>query len=297
MKYEREGSSPAVEAGSQSPTGIPFGHNPAKRGDRMQAVQFADSITKLGPQFRGTVLVAGSHGGRYCGYLAALAGLRGVIFNDAGVGKDRAGIGALDYLQPLGVAAATVAHTSARIGDGADMLDRGRLSYCNEAAGALGCSPGQTCREAAEAMRRGKPFKGNPPTHEEGRELLRHEPVRIIACDSASLVETGDADAIIVTGSHGGVLAGRPGYGIAVQARGAVFNDAGVGIDQAGIQRLEILDRAAIPAATVAHESARIGDARSAWESGIISHINTQAAKRGATVGMTVPAFAELLIP
>jgi len=261
----------------------------------MQTVQLADSITKLGPQFRGTVLVAGSHGGRYCGYLAALAGLRGVILNDAGVGMDGAGIGALDYLQPLGVAAATVAHTSARIGDGGDMLDRGRLSYCNAVAGSLGCTPGQTCREAAEAMGRGKPFTGNPPTHEDGRQVLRHQPVRIIACDSASLVQPDDTGAIVITGSHGGVLAGRPGYGIAVQVRGAVFNDAGVGIDRAGIQRLEILERAAIPAATVDAMSARIGDARSAWESGIISYINTQAAKRGAAVGMTVPALAELL--
>ena len=108
-------------------------------------------------------------------------------------------------------------------------------------------------------------------------------------------METGDAESLIVTGSHGGVLAGRPGYGIAVQARGAVFNDAGIGIDQAGIQRLKILDRAALPAATVDAMSARIGDARSAWKSGIILDINTQAEKRGITVGMTVPAFAGLL--
>ena len=262
----------------------------------MHDIQFADSITKLGPEFRGTVLVTGSHGGRYCGYLAALAGLRGMIANDAGVGKDGAGIGALDYLQQLGVAAATVAHTSARIGDGADILARGRISHCNEVASALGCEMGQTCREAAEAMRGGKVFEGDIRSYKESRILLRDAPVRVMACDSASLVKPEDVNTIIITGSHGGVLAGRPDYGIAVQARGAVFNDAGVGIDQAGIQRLEILERANIPAATVAHESACIGDACSAWESGIISHINTQATKRGVTVGMTVPAFAELLI-
>ena len=204
----------------------------------MQAIHLADSITQLGPEFRGAVLVAGSHGGRYCGYLAALAGLRGVILNDAGVGKDRAGVGALDYLQTRGMAAATIAHTSARIGDGADMLERGLLSYCNEAAGALGCVVGQSCRDAAEVMCAGDPFEGALPPYPETRVLLRAAPVRVIACDSASLVESGDTDAIIITGSHGGVLAGRPGYGIATVARGAVFNDAGVGIDQAGIQRL-----------------------------------------------------------
>ena len=263
--------------------------------DSMQPVQLADSITKLGPQFRGTVLVAGSHGGSYCGYLAALAGLRGVIFNDAGVGLDNAGIGALDYLQRLGMAAATVAHTSARIGDGPDMLARGKISHCNTTAKTLGCAVDQTCQEAAEAMQRGKAFEGDAPAYLETRRLLREGPVRVIACDSASLVEPNDGDTIIITGSHGGRLAGRPGYGLAVQARGAVFNDAGVGIDMAGIQRLDILDQNSTPAVTVDAMTARIGDARSAWENGIISHFNKQAAKRGVTVGMTVPTFAELL--
>ena len=263
--------------------------------DEVGTVQVADSITKLGPEFRGTVLVTGSHGGSYCGYLAALAGLRGVIFNDAGVGLDSAGIGALKYLQRLGMAAAAVAHTSARIGDGADMLTRGRISHCNAIARALGCAEDQTCQEAAEVMQRGNAFEGDAPVYEETRKLLREVPVRVIACDSASLVKSNDADAVIITGSHGGRLAGRPGYGLAVQARGGVFNDAGVGIDMAGIQRLDILDQNATPAVTVDAMTARIGDARSAWERGIISHINPQAAKRGVTVGMTVPTFAELL--
>lgn len=258
-------------------------------------VQVTDSITKLGPQFRGTVLVAGSHGGSYCGYLAALAGLRGVIFNDAGVGLDNAGIGALDYLQKLEIAAATVAHTSARIGDGTDMIARGRISYCNATANALGCEIGKTCQEAAEAMQHGKAFEGDAPAYLETCKLLRDTPMRVIACDSASLVKPNDAGAVVITGSHGGKLAGRPGYGLAVQARGAVFNDAGVGIDMAGVQRLEILDQNSTPAVTVDTMTARIGDARSAWKSGVISHINKQAAKRGVTVGMTVPTFVELL--
>ena len=264
--------------------------------DEIGTVQLADSITKLGPQFRGTVLVAGSHGGSYCGYLAALAGLRGVIFNDAGIGLDNAGIGAIDYLQQLGMAAATIAHTSARIGDGADMLARGRISHCNATASSLGCAVDQTCQETAEIMQEGgEAFEGDAPAYEETRKLLRDVPVRVIACDSASLVKPDDGNAIIITGSHGGRLAGRPSYGLAVQARGAVFNDAGVGIDMAGVQRLEILDQNSTPAVTVDTMTAHIGDARSAWESGIISHINKQAAKHGVTVGMTVPTFVELL--
>ncbi len=261
----------------------------------MDAIQVADSITKLGSQLRGTVLIAASHGGRYCGYLAALSGLRGVIFNDAGVGKDNAGIGSLDYLQGLGLAAATIAHTSARIGDGADMLKRGRISFCNEIARALGCEEGQMCGEAAEVLCNGKPFEGAIPGYEETRSVLQKTPVLTIACDSASLVMSDDAGAFIITGSHGGAIAGRPDYGIAAQAKGAVFNDAGVGIDRAGVRRLEILDRAGIPAGTVDAMTACIGDAVSAWESGVLSYVNSQAEKRGVTAGLTVQEFGERL--
>ena len=259
------------------------------------SIQIADSITKLGPEFSGAVLVAGSHGGRYCGYLAALAGLRGVILNDAGVGLDKAGLGSLEYLQPLGVAAATVSNSSARIGDGADMVERGRISHCNQVARELGCEVGQTCDEAAECMSRGQTYTGDVPAYEESRAILKETPVRVIACDSAALVESDDAGAIIITGSHGGVLAGRPGYGIAAQAHGAVFNDAGFGIDQAGIQRLSVLEQAGIPAVTVDAATARIGDARSAWESGVISGRNALAADRGVAIGASVPEFVEML--
>ncbi len=259
------------------------------------SIQIADSITKLGPEFSGAILVAGSHGGRYCGYLAALAGLRGVILNDAGVGLDKAGLGSLEYLQPLGVAAATVSNSSARIGDGADMVERGRISHCNQVARELGCEVGQTCDEAAECMSRGQTYTGDVPAYEESRAILKETPVRVIACDSAALVESDDAGAIIITGSHGGVLAGRPGYGIAAQAHGAVFNDAGFGIDQAGIQRLSVLEQAGIPAVTVDAATARIGDARSAWESGVISGRNALAADRGVAIGASVPEFVEML--
>jgi len=43
-----------------------------------------------------------------------------VILNDAGVGRDRAGIGGLALLDTIGMSAATLSHRSARIGDGDD---------------------------------------------------------------------------------------------------------------------------------------------------------------------------------
>ena len=41
------------------------------------------------------MVVAASHGGVYAGYCAALGRVRAVILNDAGVGRERAGIGSL----------------------------------------------------------------------------------------------------------------------------------------------------------------------------------------------------------
>ncbi len=84
-----------------------------------------DSVTKTEPGDVGTVLVTGSHGGVYAADLAARARVRAAIFNDAGQGKDRAGIAGLDSLQELGLAAAAVAHDSARIGDAGDAWARG----------------------------------------------------------------------------------------------------------------------------------------------------------------------------
>ncbi|MBV8777342.1 MAG: hypothetical protein JO258_09120 [Alphaproteobacteria bacterium] len=69
-------------------------------------------------------------------------------------------------------------------------------------------------------------------------------------------------DAIVVTGSHGGLLGGKPETALKYDVAGALYNDAGLGIDEAGVSRLPALDRRGIPAATVAASSARIGDAR-----------------------------------
>src|SRR5579864_9817411 len=97
-------------------------------------IVIADSITRVGPEAAGAVVVNASHGGVYAAYLAAKLGAAAAIFNDAGVGREGAGIGGLDYLQDLGIAAATVGHGTARIGDGADMLARGVITHFNPLA-------------------------------------------------------------------------------------------------------------------------------------------------------------------
>jgi hypothetical protein len=255
-------------------------------------VRVADTITKMSDDDKGLVIVAASHGGVYPGYLTAAGRCRGVILNDAGLGLDRAGIGSLNYLDRLNIAAATVGHESARIGDGADMIANGRISFVNGAAGKLGCRVGQSAAEAARQMTAAPVPEGPVPEHQEDRFLLRDGPIPVWGIDSNSLVRPDDAGTVVVTGSHGGILGGRPETAIRVDALAAVYHDAGVGRDKAGISRLAALDPRGIAAATVDGDTARIGDARSIWASGRISHVNATAAAWGATVGMTVPEFA-----
>jgi hypothetical protein len=66
----------------------------------------------------------------------------------------------------------------------------------------------------------------------------------------------------------------------------AVFNDAGIGVEEAGVGRLPALDRRGIAAFTVAAASARIGEARSSFEDGVISRVNAAAAGLGAAAWM-----------
>lgn len=111
-------------------------------------VLLMDSITQLGAAHADAVVVSGSHGGVSAASYAVGHRLGLVVFNDAGVGKDGAGIAALSILQASGTAAATVAHGSARIGDAADTWACGVVSHVNEAARAWGLAPGQALREA-----------------------------------------------------------------------------------------------------------------------------------------------------
>lgn len=111
-----------------------------------------DSITKVTPEDVGAVVVSASHGGASSGEFALEVPLKAVFFNDAGVGKDDAGIAALSMLQAKNVAGGTVSHTSARIGDAQDMWESGVISHVNDAARKLGLSPGQSLRTALKPL-------------------------------------------------------------------------------------------------------------------------------------------------
>lgn len=247
----------------------------------------ADTITKLPADARGSVVVSGSHGGRYPGYMAAAGGVRAVILCDAGIGREEAGIGALPYLQAFGIAAAAVSHLTCRIGDTADMLARGRISRVNAAGAAAGVRVGDSTLEAARKLRAAPHLPVKPEPLGEARAVVDHPGRRsIVLLDSAALVGSQDVGQIVVTGSHGGLVGGNPALALRVDGFAGVYNDAGIGIEQAGIARLPALDARGIAGLTVSADSARIGEARSTFEDGIVSAVNRAAAAMGAEVGM-----------
>lgn len=265
---------------------------PAKE---LPPVLIADSITRIGGEAAGAVVVNGSHGGIYAAYLAAKLHVAAAIFNDAGVGRDNAGIAGLGYLGALGIPAAAVGYDTARIGDGQDMVARGVIAHVNPPAKALGCRPGMACRDGAAALQQSAPRGREPPPALEAAFLLIPEPPELWALDSASLVGAQQVGAVVVTGSHGGLLGGRPDTALKVDALAALFNDAGIGIDEAGVTRLPALQARGIAAGTVAAASARIGDARSTYEDGVLTRVNQLAAALGIAPGVSAREFVAVI--
>lgn len=102
-------------------------------------------------------------------------------------------------------------------------------------------------------------------------------PIRLV--DSITELQPADAGCIALSGSHGGLSSAR--YALAVRPLLSVFNDAGVGLDAAGIAGLALLQSHDLAACAVSHTSARIGQAASTLSQGVVSHANTAAQALG----------------
>ena len=115
-------------------------------------VLLVDTIAHLSPEDGGAIVMTGSHGGISSGEYAARAPIAIVFFNDAGGGKDRAGTAALGYLAERRIAAGTVSHDSALIGDSRETWEFGVISGLNEPAQAAGFAIGEPVRPAARRV-------------------------------------------------------------------------------------------------------------------------------------------------
>ncbi|MEO8557523.1 MAG: hypothetical protein ABI439_00560 [Rhodospirillales bacterium] len=100
-----------------------------------QRIWLMDSIAAIAPEHQGAFVLTGSHGGQSAGEYALKFPLAAVFFNDAGIGKDEAGVVGLKMLQAKGTIAGAVSHDSGRIGDAMDMWNNGTISRLNDAAG------------------------------------------------------------------------------------------------------------------------------------------------------------------
>lgn len=259
-------------------------------------VLLADSITEISEEHCGSVVVSGSHGGRYPGLVALRCGVRGVVLNDAGIGYERAGIAGLDVLSEAGVPAAAIGNFTARIGDATDAFERGRVTHVNGPAQLLGGRVGMSACEVARTMLTAGPQRPVVVSDGESRHVVRATAPCVWALDSAALVRPSDAGDVVLTGSHGGLVGGDPAQAVKADVLAAVFNDAGVGMDSAGVGRLPALDARNIPGATVDAATARIGDGRSTHTDGVISAVNATAEALGAHPGVPTGVFVDLVL-
>jgi hypothetical protein len=273
--------------------------NGVSAADETVKIMTVASCSNVRAEHRAQVVVSGSYGGRYNAFNAAKWPVRAVIMNDAGIGKDNAGIVGLDFLDGIDMAAATADAQTCHIGDGDHMLAHGIISHVNRVAAALGCAPGQSVRTCAERLRAASVPTVAPPAITDGARFVMRdvpgEPV-LICADSIGMLQPDDTGRIVVTASHGALSGGRPDNVVPSAIHAIFFSDAGGGMDGAGIARLADLDRRGIVAGATSADSAPIGDSRALYRDGILSYVNGPASQRGGRVGMKLSDFIEILI-
>ncbi len=128
-------------------------------------------------------------------------------------------------------------------------------------------------------------------THEVHKVVRESGGLRIVIANSATSITPDNKNDIVVDGSHCG--ANVADYVLQGGARGMIGNDAGIGLESAGIAALKILDEHGVPAAAVASISAEIGVGQSTYDEGVISTVNEVAKKMGVTAGTTAKEAAD----
>jgi len=123
---------------------------------------------------------------------------------------------------------------------------------------------------------------------------MTERPYGIVLADAMTSLPPEAAGAVVVSGSHGGLLPAACALRAGVRA--VILNDAGVGMNSAGLICLDHCHAHGVAAATVDVMSCRIGDSADTLQRGIISHVNALALTVGVRPGMTVEDAAEALL-
>lgn len=257
----------------------------------------SDSISyggdRIGPD---DVLVVASYSGVASFVHGLRRGVKAIIGHDAGIGKEEAGVSGLKFAQAHGVPAAAVSASTAALANGPSML-RAAISRCNEAARALGVREGQNALDAARSLLAapaGRIIDVADAFDNSIHEVFRNARGAIFASASSFVFKSKIPNDVVCVASHAGRVFAESI--LTLTPRGAVANDAGMGLARSGIAGLDILQDAAVPAAAVAAMSARIGDGLSTYHDGAISALNDLAHSRGVRVGMPARLAADLML-
>lgn len=114
-----------------------------------------------------------------------------------------------------------------------------------------------------------------------------------LVLDSVTHLTEAHRGKAVLCASHGGLYAG---YHAAKMGVGAVIlNDAGIGLDCAGIAGVKLLDDLGTPAAAMGNRSARIGDGADGFARGQLSYVNPTAEQLGLEIGQTCREALTLL--
>ena len=265
-----------------------------------------DSLGDLQPNNASPILVCGSHCGDNGTFARKLKNchVKAVFLNNAGIGKNMAGISGLSHYEVENILACAVDHNSAEIGVARDTWESGIISHTNTMAEDAGIQIGDSIKKAvakiiniidkASLIQKNKSFESHINEEKENSckvDLKKQiqtqiDGVSITVTDSITFLNESNAGDIVVCGSHGGVSAGE--YAQKRHLKAVFFNDAGIGKNSAGVKSLESLSDAGILACTVDCMSAEIFNGQDILDNGIITVCNQLAKSRNIKEKMTV---------
>ncbi len=271
-----------------------------------EGVILLDSLGDLQPDNTSPILVCASHCGDNGTFARKLKNCRvkAIFLNNAGIGKNQAGISGLSHYAAENILACAVDHNSAEIGVAADTWESGIISHTNTLAAEFGILVGDTVKNAVAKIIHLIDFPSSTPKNKNLESLVNEKKenssnvdlkkqtqtqlngVSITVTDSITFLNESNAGDIVVCGSHGGVSAGH--YAQKHRLKAVFFNDAGIGKNNAGIKSIDSLSDAGILACTVDCMSAEIFNGMDTFENGIISVCNPLAKSRNINEKMTV---------
>ncbi|HYQ57475.1 MAG TPA: hypothetical protein VEP89_09015 [Draconibacterium sp.] len=272
-----------------------------------EGVILLDSLGDLQVGNTSPILVCGSHcgGNRNLARQVKNCRVKAVFLNNAGIGKNQAGIRGLIHYEAENILSCAVDHDSAEIGISCDTWESGIISHASPKAKAAGIQIGDSVQEAVTKIipvlrqtlssQKSKNFEssiGNDIENNSSTGDLKKQTqtqvdgVAITVTDSITFLNENNSGDIVVCGSHGGLSAGD--YAQKYRVKAVFFNDAGIGKNNAGVKSLESLSDAGILACTVDCKSAEIFSGQDVLGNGIITVCNQLAKARNIKENMRV---------